>query len=895
MVQAALEARRMRSSGSHSAVTPEEPSALAPVAPAAAKGGVAAVDDDEPSTLGSASAGGSVHLSEMLPDDQRETELNTLLRVPPPPKAAGAPPAAAGVARAIPTLQSPVAPMIPRPLPAAGRPAELDRAGAAPAPGPAPAPPHDEPSEDDGPMTVIKTQRMDVADLPRHFHLGNQPAPGTAPASHAPLSPPLFQGVSSSADARPAYPGSVEFPNAQTSSLPQVPLLRPPAASPPIEPPPESSPRTLALEPPSPPDPSLVSMPQVPMQAEPRHFPPAAFQQAAEASHFPPPRAPMPALAPGPGAMVLKVAAVMLALSALLALCFVAYVRFFSGGDAEGEGARLEPGKYPEIEAKILLGGPPELEEAEREATQAKTADPTLALALVRARALRVLDGANGVDLEGAVSSARALDVRAADLAFAELAAAVGAERLDETERLLAEWGREEAVRSDPFFQYVAGAALERLGQADAVLRFQAALGAEPRMLLAEVRLVRALLLYADADEGARRAAALAAREPGRAEVKLLGALAWIGERRRDGAGGPPGALPAEAELPRALSAALPAIELVTASDPRARQRIFDDGIARADVPALAAYYGELALELGEPRLALRAADRGLALVAGEPRSLSLLGRSAIETGQLDRITQAIRDAPRGSATELEVVEAYEKGDYPRLSALAAGQSDEGGGAAASILARHQRMKGVAPLSPEQISRFKAKAVVGGDLVIADAHLDAGDLAAARRTIQAWRDPADHPLRALRYARLLRYERKLDEARRALEAASPTRPAQIERVLLEAETPEEREHALAVLGPHLEPERPFFEAYLRARDGDTTEAAQIVERAAAPPEDAPRSLRLAAALAYGELGDLRRGEQIIRTLMVAFPNDPDVIRAAVGLRLLPRSRLEGEP
>ena len=560
-----------------------------------------------------------------------------------------------------------------------------------------------------------------------------------------------------------------------------------------------------------------------------------------------------------------------------------------SGKEVAAKGATTE------IDAAILRGGPRDLAEADaalqRAAEQVSTRRD-FAVVRVRERALRVLDDdPDAPGLTEAIAHARALGASHGELAFAEVTVALGTKDAPAIAEVLRRHDADAARKSDPFYQLAAGAALDAIGDAGAIPRYRAAALAEPRSKSAELRLSRALLLQGDAAEGRKRALALAEATGDRPEAAAIRGLLWLVDRRDAAPASQAPAPAAAADLPRTLRCVQPAMALFAATDAEARQAALAGAIHGADTPAAAVFFGALALTAGETASALHASQRALEMAPGHAPALRLLARIAFATAQLEGMEAAAARLPPADAAEIRAMIAYEAGDFAQLGKIAEGLGGATGDGAAATLARRDRLLG-ATISPERLAALRASGGIGVDILVIDVALDAGDLEHARELMAGWTDASTHALRALRWARLLRYEGKLDEARAALEAAAPTRPALIERLLLEAETDEERAHALAVLDDRLQPERLFFESYLRARQGNFIGARAILGGVELPAPDAPLSLRLAAALALGELHDTARGLPMVQALIALWPRNPDAIRAAVGLGLLPKSLLD---
>jgi len=584
-----------------------------------------------------------------------------------------------------------------------------------------------------------------------------------------------------------------------------------------------------------------------------------------------------------------KVFIAVTALTSALGIGLVAYLQLGgTSSSTDTPGASTKSG-VPEFDAAILRGGRTDLDAA-KAALDAKGDSGTapVVLAGARERVLRVLDhDPSAPGLEDALSQARTLGLPKEATAFAELVMSAQRDGNDAARALVEELDTLPAVREDAFYQLASGAVLERVGDGAALGRYQIALGKEPGLKAAEFRLVRAMLLYGDVAEGRRRAEALGDRP----EATALRALASL-VRRGDKAPDKPVALADGPPLPRTLAVIVPLSAAVATESRSERRALLKQVIEGAEIPSLIVLAGSTALAGKDSITAQNAATAALDMATAFPAALRLTGRIVMLTGQLDRLEEVAKGARGPTAKALEGVVAYERGDFTRLLKLHQLQSGVEGVDGLAVSARYLRMLGSEPLSPETLSLLRQPAAVGGQLVVADAALDAGDLKAARVAMQTFSEPASHPLVARRWGRLLRYELDMEAAAIALESAAPTRLARIEQVLVEAETEAGRRHALAVLDETLDPERPFLEAYLRARNRDEGVALDTIAETPIPGGEAPLSLRMAAGLALGEIGDMSRGERLVRALLTTYPANPDVRRAAVGLGLLPRSAMQ---
>ena len=92
----------------------------------------------------------------------------------------------------------------------------------------------------------------------------------------------------------------------------------------------------------------------------------------------------------------------------------------------------------------------------------------------------------------------------------------------------------------DPWYQMVAGATLERAGDAHARDRYATAAKLDPDLVIAQVAQARATAIDGDAQEGMRLARALRKSMPDRAEPVALVALAWGRDPNRESVPAPP-------------------------------------------------------------------------------------------------------------------------------------------------------------------------------------------------------------------------------------------------------------------------------------------------------------------------------------------------------------------
>ncbi|HEY6461300.1 MAG TPA: hypothetical protein VIY73_14140, partial [Polyangiaceae bacterium] len=151
------------------------------------------------------------------------------------------------------------------------------------------------------------------------------------------------------------------------------------------------------------------------------------------------------------------------------------------------------------------------------------------------------------------------------------------------------------------------------------------------------------------------------------------------------------------------------------------------------------------------------------------------------------------------------------------------------------------------------------------------------------------KDSEGHALRALRLARLARYENRLDAADAlsltAMQQGTVTSRALWERVYVLAARSKSNEvgpllaHYPLVLGPLAT----WLSAYAAASGGNTDGAKARTASADPPPQGASLEQRVVAAVALGAMKDKKRGPEYVREVLATAPQHPDLVAAAVAL------------
>jgi hypothetical protein len=426
---------------------------------------------------------------------------------------------------------------------------------------------------------------------------------------------------------------------------------------------------------------------------------------------------------------------------------------------------RLDAGKVDAL---------PALEQDLGRALQLESRSPRAALDWTRERALLGLikSGAD-VAFEDAMARAKELGVPEEKYAFARVASFLFQGDTAGAAAVLARW--DAAGQGDAWYEVVAGATLERAGDARARQRYATAARIEPQLLLSRYGLTRTTALEGEADHAMALARTLRGELPDRVEPVALVALAWGRDPMRESTPLPPEVdevAKRESELPTGLRFVPHAVSALRALDHRdadtARTEV-RKGLAASDAPSAAVWLGTIALSLGDEELARKGALAALQFSAVYEPARALAARVALTTGRLDEALKATEDLDPTS-TDVAVVRAaaaYERADADgvarALEALPADARKQP--ALAGLAVGGNVLAGRPPLDASKLLGLSDDDAPWSDLVAFDAALAGGDLTTADKMAVAWGTAAEaKPLRALRLARLARYENRLEAA-----------------------------------------------------------------------------------------------------------------------------------
>lgn len=536
-----------------------------------------------------------------------------------------------------------------------------------------------------------------------------------------------------------------------------------------------------------------------------------------------------------------------------------------------------------DVAAALRTGAAERIETTDEQLSRAFELDPNSMQAARLWLENRVLHGlvrGASVGTEGAIQRMRRLGAPAEQVAFGSIAVRLA--EGDAPGALAVVFATGDKAQSDPLFQLLAGLALERVGDASCLDRYERAIQADGNLIVARLLRARALLSIRGNDAVDQALAGIDSTSVERTALELLGsALApWDAEGAPKGGSEPPSAERLPVFL-RWIPELWQARQTLTAGDLAGARKRLGQVLDTVDTPDAAVRVGELALAADSPSLVRRAALQAISSSPVHVPARLLAARAAVEVGRFDEATKAFEGLEPGQeeVSALRAVIAYERGDVVAL------------GDAVDALGR---AKGVAPPGLELLTTLlvggalpreiddgalERPGTLWGRLILADMALLRGERSAASERLAAL--PAEAPPVARRLAQLARLEGKGEEAlaagARALEG-SPTALGIIERVqgLLAVKDVEGARRLAEAQGSLLGSQAPWLLVLVDVEQGRLPRAKA---RAAALPEplaESPLALRVAVARAMAAVGDRARGRTLVEQLRRQAPKHPDV-------------------
>jgi hypothetical protein len=314
-------------------------------------------------------------------------------------------------------------------------------------------------------------------------------------------------------------------------------------------------------------------------------------------------------------------------------------------------------------------------------------------------------------------------------------------------------------------------------------------------------------------------------------------------------------------------------------------------GLAVADGPGMASWLGSIALVTGDEQLARKAALAAVSYSAVYGPARVLASRVALLGARLDEALKASEDLPPSSPDVAVIIGAvsYEKLDGERMSRAFDAVPEEGKKLPFVIpLLRGQALLAgnAGGTSAEKMLDMADDEAPWADLVAMDWALDTGDLELATKIAAQWKDGPPRSMRAVRLARLARYEGKLEDADRLSKTALETGTVTI-RVLTERlftlVAMKKHDDAMALFKAHPNvggPLAKWLRAYAVASHGKIEEAKGLVGQDDPPPSMSALPGRMIAAAAFGAMKDTRKGGDYTKALVSAGFANPDVALAS---------------
>jgi tetratricopeptide (TPR) repeat protein len=532
------------------------------------------------------------------------------------------------------------------------------------------------------------------------------------------------------------------------------------------------------------------------------------------------------------------------------------------------------------------------MEQSIGKAFELESRSPRAALVWLRERALvGLLKGGSELAFEDAIARAKEVGVPEQKIAFSHVASFLFQGDTAGALSMLSRW--DQPAADDAWYQLMAGATLERAGDAHAVDRYTAAAKLDPASVVAEISLARAMAIDGDPQKAGELARAFRAKYKDRPEGVALVALAWGRDPMR---GDPP---PEVAELPKisgdlpvSLKATGPAVAALRALEKHAHDEAkaeVNKGLLVVWSPGFATWLGDIAIEAGDEQLARKAALSAVSFSAVYPPARVLAARVALAAGRLDEALKAVEELDQTSISVaiVRAAASYERGDSDGLSRAwgAVPQEMRSAPFVRGLSIASDVLEGRVLLAPEKLVDLGKSEAPWADVIAMDLALDTGDVATAEKIAAAWGDDP-RPPRALRLARLARYSGKLDVADKMMTRAftgTVTPRVILEEIYLSVAKEKAADVAATikkyplVLGSL----SPWASAYGAASGGRPEEARAKTTTAEIPPAAAPLPARMLVAAALGAMKDRRRAGEMVKPILAAGLANPDVGAAAV--------------
>jgi hypothetical protein len=461
---------------------------------------------------------------------------------------------------------------------------------------------------------------------------------------------------------------------------------------------------------------------------------------------------------------------------------------------------------------------------------------------------------------------------------------------------LLPKW--DDKAKKDAYYQFTAGAMLERAGDVRSIGRYKKAFELDDTLLIARVLHGPLVALELGLDEALPFLEVAKKRLGDRPTAKALEGLEWALSADRSDA--TPAELVMDASETEELPVPLRSIPLVVEAlgqDPgsdEARAKL-DAALRVAATPAVATWIGFVVINSGDEELARKATLRALAHSALYPRARALAARVALLGARLEDASKAIQELDPNSA-EVAVVRAataYEMLDSGELeSAVAAmGEGAEERAASRALSRGLDLVMGKKYPDAEALEAMAVPGVPWGSIVAVDAALDQGDLELAKRVVDGWKGQEEIPVYAVRVARLARYANEpaaaVDAVDNAIVPGGVTPRALVEAVyaLVAAERSQTARELVAKYPAVLGPLTDWLKVVIDVAEGNEARAKTLAARLEPLPYESPLLLHVMMARALAAVGDTR-AKAVIATALARSRKHPDLLEAGRALGIV---------
>ena len=445
--------------------------------------------------------------------------------------------------------------------------------------------------------------------------------------------------------------------------------------------------------------------------------------------------------------------------------------------------------------------------------------------------------------------------------------------------------------REDGWYKFFSGVALERAGDQGARKRYEEAARLLPSFVPPQMALVRYLAIERSAASAEPLLKEFRARFPDRIESAALTALVWLRSPARSTT------VPKEVEITLARASELPAplavvpyiARALMALDKRELDTVRKEirgALGVVDGPGIASWIGSIAIAADDEALARTAALSAVAYNAAYSPARVLAARVALAENRLEESSKAI-EGLESSLPDVGIVRAciaYEKLDAVGLKNAFEALPEEIRklDLALPLSQASAILDGTSKLPRDKLVKQIGSDAPWSDLVLMDLALDRNDIESAELIRLRWKGSETRPLRAIRLARLFRYQGKIEDAETfsTYGSGAPTLRGMQERVLtLIARGKGQEVPALVNKFQFVFRDlAPWYSAYGAASAGKIEDARSKISSLEVPL-GAPVPVKLVIVGALGAVKDMKKSFQVARPMFEYGIAAPEILPA----------------